>query len=118
VRPLNNQIFIRPILMQEKASATSGLYIPENTRERSQEAEVVAVGPGDYAYGQRMPIDLEKGDRVLFLRRGYTAVINGESLMVVGDRDILAVLDDDENAEFFGESIDAAVQREALGAGF
>lgn len=104
--------------MQERYREGSGLYIPSSTQERSQEAVVVAVGPGDWAYGVRMPIDLKPGDRVLFLRRGYTTVVNGESLMFVTDRDILAVLDDDESAEFYGEAIDAAVQREALGTGF
>jgi chaperonin GroES len=118
MRPLGAQVFLRQILMNEKHTSASGLYIPETTRERSNEAEVIAVGPGDWAYGQRMPIDLKPGDRVLFLRRGYTAVLNGESVLAVTDRDILAVLDESDSAEFIGEEIDAAERKEALGAGF
>lgn len=117
MRPLNAGIVLRPKLMAEKASATSTLFLADSTRGRSQEAEVVEVGPGDVLYGKRIPIDLAKGDRVLFLRDGYTATVDGESLYFVTERSILAVLDDDESAEFFGVTIDEEIRKEALGSG-
>ena len=115
MRPLNSQVFLKPISRAATVREGSTLFLPDSARERSDEAKVVAVGPGDWAYGHRMPIDLEKDDRVLFLRRGYTATINGEKLLVVTDRDIIAVLEDDESAVFIGESIDAEARLEDLG---
>ena len=117
MRPLNAGIVLRPKLMAEKVSEVSKLILAQSTRERSQEAEVVEVGPGDVLYGKRTPIDLAKGDRVLFLRQGYTATVNSETLYFVTERDILAVLDDDESAEFFGVTIDEEIRKEALGSG-
>lgn len=112
---LNAQIALRPKLMREQATEGSTIILAQEVRERSQEAEVVEVGPGEMSYGKRIPIDLAKGDRVLYLRQGYTATINGETLYFVTDRDILAVLYDDDSAEFYGQTVDEEVRKAALG---
>jgi co-chaperonin GroES (HSP10) len=100
--------------MKSSLSGTD-FFIPDSTRARSNEAVVEAVGPGEWAYGQRLPIDLVKGDRVLFLRQGYTATISGVDYYVVTDRDILAKLENDEEATFTGAHIDEDVRLESLG---
>lgn len=115
MRCLNATVALRPKPMAEKMSASSSLYVPESVRGQSQEAVVVKVGPGEVSYGERVSIDLKPDDRVLFLRQGYTATIDGETLYFVTDRDILAVLDDDEVAEFVGTTVDEAFLKEALG---
>ena len=72
----------------------SGLYIPDNAKEKPQQGEVLAVGPGRRDdKGERIPMDVKVGDKVLYSKYGGTEVhYEGEDYLIVGARDILAIL--------------------------
>jgi chaperonin GroES len=92
-RPLHDRIVIRRLEGEEKTKA--GIIIPDTAKEKPQEGEVVAVGPGgrDEA-GKLIPIDLRAGDRVLFGKWSGTEVkIDGEELLIMKESDVMGVLE-------------------------
>jgi chaperonin GroES len=91
IEPLEDRVVIRPLDAEEVTS--SGLVIPDTAKEKPQEGEVLAVGPGrwDEDGEKRIPLDVATGDRVLYSKYAGTEVkIDGEELLVVPSRDILA----------------------------
>ncbi len=91
IEPLEDRVVIRPLDAEEVTS--SGLVIPDTAKEKPQEGEVLAVGPGrwDEDGEKRIPVDVAAGDRVLYSKYAGTEVkIEGEELLVVPARDILA----------------------------
>ena len=90
IQPLEDRVVIRPLDAEEVTS--SGLVIPDTAKEKPQEGEVLAVGPGRLDdNGKRIPVDVSTGDRVLYSKYAGTEVkIDGEELLVVPSRDILA----------------------------
>ena len=90
--PLADRIVITP-LKQEEVTA-SGLVIPDTAKEKPQQGEVVAVGPGRLDDdGKRVPMDLEVGDRILYAKYTGTDVkLDGEDYIVLNDKDVLAKL--------------------------
>ena len=84
------------IVKQAKAQTqtASDLYIPDNAKEKPQQGEVLAVGPGRRDdKGERIPMDVKVGDKVLYSKYGGTEVhYEGEDYLIVGARDILAIL--------------------------
>jgi chaperonin GroES len=92
-RPLHDRVVIRRLEGEEKTKA--GIIIPDTAKEKPQEGEVVAVGPGarDDA-GTLIPIDLKAGDRVLFGKWSGTEVkIDGEELLIMKESDVMGVLE-------------------------
>jgi chaperonin GroES len=91
LKPLGDRVLIR---VEETDNALpSGLVIPDTAKEKPQEGVVVAVGPGSYHEGARIPLDVKEGDRVLFSKYGGTEVkVGGEELMILNERDVLAVV--------------------------
>jgi chaperonin GroES len=92
-RPLHDRVVIRRLEGEEKTKA--GIIIPDTAKEKPQEGEVVAVGPGgrDEA-GKLIPIDLKAGDRVLFGKWSGTEVkIDGEELLIMKESDVMGVLE-------------------------
>ena len=93
-RPLHDRVVIRRIEGEEKTKG--GIIIPDTAKEKPQEGEVVAVGPGgrDEA-GKLLPIDLKPGDRVLFGKWSGTEVkIDGQDLLIMKESDIMGVLEE------------------------
>ena len=91
-RPLHDRIVLRRIDAEEKTKG--GIIIPDNAKEKPQEGEVVAVGPGarDEA-GQIRPLELKAGDRVLFGKWSGTEVrIDGEDLLIMKESDVMGVI--------------------------
>ncbi len=90
--PLADRVVITP-LKQEEVTA-SGLVIPDTVKEKPQQGEVVAVGPGRLDdNGKRVPIDVVKGDRILYAKYTGTEIkLDGEEYIVLNDKDILAKL--------------------------
>ena len=91
-RPLHDRVVVRRIEAEEKTSG--GIIIPDTAKEKPQQGEVVAVGPGsrDDA-GKLVALDLQAGDRVLFGKWSGTEVkIDGEDLLIMKESDILGVL--------------------------
>ena len=90
--PLEDKIIVKQAEAQTQTA--SGLYIPDNAKEKPQQGEVLAVGPGRRDdKGERIPMDVKVGDKVLYSKYGGTEVhYEGEDYLVVGARDILAIL--------------------------
>ena len=91
-RPLHDRVVVERI--DADAKSTGGILIPDSAQEKPSQGEIVAVGPGgrDEA-GKLIPIDLKKGDRVLFGKWSGTEVkIDGEDLLIMKESDIMGVL--------------------------
>ena len=90
--PLVDKIIVKQAEAQTQTA--SGLYIPDNAKEKPQQGEVLAVGPGRRDdKGERIPMDVKVGDKVLYSKYGGTEVhYEGEDYLIVGARDILAIL--------------------------
>ena len=93
IKPLEDRIVIRQVDSEEKTA--SGLYIPDAAKEKPQEGEVLAVGPGRVDdNGNRIPVDVKVGDHVIFSRYGGTEVkYDGEELQILSARDVLAIVE-------------------------
>ena len=92
-RPLHDRVVVRRVDSEEKTKG--GIIIPDTAKEKPQEGEVVAVGPGARdESGKLVPLELRAGDRVLFGKWSGTEVkIDGEELLIMKESDILGVID-------------------------
>src|SRR5882724_6755412 len=91
LQPLEDRIVVRPADAEE--TTVSGLVIPDTAKEKPQQGEVVAVGPGRRSEqsGELIPVDVAVGDVVLYSKYGGTEVaVDGEDLLVLSSRDVLA----------------------------
>src|SRR5207245_10274784 len=89
--PLHDRVVVRRI--EEKESIKGGIMIPDSTREKQQEGEVIAVGAGRREKGERVPLDVKAGDRVLFGKYSGTEIkIEDEELLILKEDEILAKL--------------------------
>ena len=91
-RPLHDRVVVERI--DADAKSAGGILIPDSAQEKPSQGEIVAVGPGgrDEA-GKLIPIDLKKGDRVLFGKWSGTEVkIDGEDLLILKETDVLAIV--------------------------
>ena len=92
IKPLEDRILVKAIDAEQ--TTASGLVIPDTAKEKPQEGEVLAVGPGRFEDGQRLPLDIKVGDKVIYSKYGGTEVkYNGEEYLILSSRDVLAVLD-------------------------
>ena len=95
LQPLEDRIVVKP--SEEEEMTASGLVIPDTAKERPQEGEVIAVGPGRFEEGQRIPMDVKVGDKVIYSKYGGTEVkIDGVEYLILSARDVLAVTDHKE----------------------
>ena len=92
-RPLHDRVVIRRLDAEEKTKG--GIIIPDTAKEKPQEGEVMAVGPGARdETGKLVPLDLKAGDRVLFGKWSGTEVrIDGEDLLIMKESDIMGVIE-------------------------
>jgi chaperonin GroES len=91
-RPLHDRVVVKRI--NPEAKSKGGIIIPDTAREKPQQGEVVAVGPGgrDEA-GKLIPIDVKAGDKVLFGKwSGTEVVLDGEELLIMKESDVMGVL--------------------------
>ena len=91
LQPLEDRIVVRPAEAEE--TTHSGLVIPDTAKEKPQQGEVLAVGPGRRSdhNGELIPVDVAKGDVVLYSKYGGTEItVDGEDLLVLSSRDVLA----------------------------
>ena len=98
-RPLHDRVVLRRIDAEDKTKG--GIIIPETAKEKPQEAEIVAVGPGARdESGKLVPLDVKAGDRVLFGKWSGTEVkIDGEDLLIMKESDILGVITESGKAK-------------------
>ena len=93
LQPLEDRIVVRPSEGEEKTA--SGLVIPDTAKEKPQQGEVLAVGPGRRSEqsGELIPMDVKVGDTVVYSKYGGTEItIDGEDLLILSSRDVLAVV--------------------------
>ncbi|MGO1399437.1 MAG: co-chaperone GroES [Brevibacterium yomogidense] len=92
IKPLEDRIVVRQV--EAEQTTASGLVIPDTAKEKPQEGEVVAVGPGRVAdNGSRIPLDVQVGDKVVYSKYGGTELkYSGEEYLVLSARDVLAVI--------------------------
>ncbi|GMQ92588.1 MAG: co-chaperone GroES [Acidimicrobiia bacterium] len=92
LKPLGDRIVVKP-QDEEESRTASGLVIPDTAKEKPQLGEVLAVGPGEFKDGERIPVDVSVGDVVFYSKYGGTEVKhNGEDLLILSSRDVLAIL--------------------------
>ena len=96
IRPLHDRVIVRRI--EEGEQMRGGIIIPDTAKEKPQEGEVIAVGPGARdETGKVQPLDVKSGDRILFGKWSGTEVkLNGEDLLIMKESDILGVLEADK----------------------
>ena len=92
IQPLHDRVVVKPL--EEAEQMRGGLYIPDTAKEKPQQGEVVAVGPGKFSEtGDRIAPDVKEGDKVLYGKYSGTDVtVDGQEYLILREADILAVL--------------------------
>ncbi|MBX9573544.1 MAG: co-chaperone GroES [Candidatus Obscuribacterales bacterium] len=92
LKPLADRVIVKKLEAEEKTAG--GIVLPDTAKEKPQQAEVLAVGPGKFdEKGNRQPMELKVGDKVLFAKYSGTEVkIEGVEYLILAERDILAVI--------------------------
>ena len=93
LKPLGDRLLVKPIEQEEKTA--SGIILPETAKEKPQEGEVLAVGPGGRKEdGSRIAMDVEVGNRVLYAKYAGTEIkVDGRKLLIMKEADILAIVE-------------------------
>jgi chaperonin GroES len=95
LKPLGSRVIVKALEREEVTK--SGIVLPDTAKEKPQEGKVLAVGPGDRHpdTGQRIPVELKEGDRVIFQKyAGTEFILEGEDLLIFSEKDILATVQD------------------------
>ena len=91
VNPLADRVVIRAL--EETEQMRGGLYIPDTAKEKPQQGEIIAIGPGKYEDGKLVPMTVKVGDKVLYGKYSGTEVtIDGENFLILRESDVLAVI--------------------------
>jgi chaperonin GroES len=93
IKPLEDRIVVKPL--EAEQTTASGLVIPDTAKEKPQEGEVVAIGPGRFNEDGdgRIPLDVAVGDKVIYSKYGGTEVkYSGEEYLILSGRDVLAIV--------------------------
>lgn len=91
ISPLEDRVVIRP--SDEGESMRGGLYIPDTAKEKPTQGEIIAVGPGRFEKGARVPVDVKVGDTVIYGKySGTPFTIDGKEVMILKASDVLAKL--------------------------
>ncbi|MBM3907542.1 MAG: co-chaperone GroES [Gemmatimonadetes bacterium] len=91
VAPLADRVVIKAI--EEAEQMRGGLYIPDTAKEKPQQGEIIAVGPGRYEDGKLIPMGVKVGDKVLYGKYSGTEVtVDGENYLILRESDVLAVI--------------------------
>ena len=92
IKPLSDRVVLKAVEMEEKTK--SGIVLPDTAKEKPQEGEIMAVGPGRYEDGKLIPMNVKKGDRVLFAKYAGTEIkLDGEEYLIMRESDILGIID-------------------------
>ncbi|HET6823266.1 MAG TPA: co-chaperone GroES [Anaerolineales bacterium] len=93
LKPLGGRVIVEPTEQEEMTAG--GIILPETAKEKPQEGKILAAGPGDRDEdGERIPMDVQVGDKVLYAKYSGTEVkLDGKKLLILRESDILAVID-------------------------
>lgn len=91
--PLGDKVVIKQMEAEEKTK--SGIVLPTQSKEKPQEAEVIAVGPGGMVDGKEVKMQVKVGDKIIYSKYAGTEIkIDGETLIIVRQNEILAIVED------------------------
>ena len=91
VAPLADRVVVRAL--EETEQMRGGLFIPDTAKEKPQQGEIIAVGPGRYEKNVRVPMELKTGDKVLYGKySGSEVTIDNEQYLILRESDVLAVI--------------------------
>jgi chaperonin GroES len=91
VNPLADRVVVKAL--EETESMRGGLYIPDTAKEKPQQGEIVAVGPGRFEKDKRVPMEVKVGDKVLYGKYSGTEVtIEGDQYLILRESDVLAII--------------------------
>ena len=91
IKPLEDRIVVT--VLESEQTTASGIVIPDTAKEKPQEGTVLAVGPGRFENGERLPLDIKEGDTVIFSKYGGTEIKFGaDEYLILSARDVLAVV--------------------------
>ena len=91
LKPLADRVVIKAL--EETETMRGGLYIPDTAKEKPQQGEIVAVGPGRFEKGERVPMELKVGQKVLYGKYSGTEVtLDDEEYLIIKESDVLAVI--------------------------
>ncbi len=91
VSPLSDRVVIKAL--EETETMRGGLYIPDTAKEKPQQGEVVAVGPGRFEKGERVPMEVKVGNKVLYGKYSGTEVtIDNQPVLILRESDVLAIV--------------------------
>jgi chaperonin GroES len=92
LEPLEDRVVVKPA-EEETQRTPTGIIIPDTAKEKPQEGEVVAIGPGRFEEGKRIPLDVKVGDRVIYSKYGGTEIkVEGDDYLVLSARDLFAIV--------------------------
>ena len=94
IQPLGDRVVIKPLSPEEMGTTTaSGIIIPDSAQEKPEQGTVIAVGPGKFDDGMRVPMSVKVGDRVMFSKYGFDEIkMNGVEYYIVAESNVLAIL--------------------------
>ncbi|HBI02947.1 MAG TPA: co-chaperone GroES [Paenibacillaceae bacterium] len=91
LKPLGDRVIIEPIAKEE--TTASGIVLPETAKEKPQEGRIIAVGSGRIEDGQRIPLEVQEGNKVIYSKYAGTEVkYDGKELLIMRENDILAII--------------------------
>ncbi len=89
--PLADRVVVKAL--EETEQMRGGLYIPDTAKEKPQQGEIIAVGPGRFEEGKRVPMELKVGDKVLYGKYSGTEVtLDGDQVLILRESDVLAIV--------------------------
>jgi len=93
IKPLGDRVVVKVIEQEERTKG--GIVLPDTAKEKPQQGEVMAVGTGrTLDNGQKVPLEVKKGDRIIFSKYSGTEVkLEGEEYLILSERDILAIVE-------------------------
>jgi chaperonin GroES len=91
VSPLADRVVVKPL--EETEQMRGGLYIPDTAKEKPQQGEVIAAGPGRFEKDKRVPMEVKVGDKILYGKySGTEVVLDGDTYLILRESDVLAVV--------------------------
>ena len=91
ISPLADRVVLKSL--EDAEQTRGGLFIPDTAKEKPQQGEIIAVGPGRFDEGKRVPMDVKVGDKVLYGKYSGTEVtVDGEQLLILRESDVLAII--------------------------
>jgi len=92
MKPLGDRVVVRPL--EETEEMRGGLYIPDTAKEKPLQGEIIAVGPGRFEKGERVPMELTVGQKVLYSKYAGTEVrVGNDELLIIKESDVLAIVE-------------------------